>query len=137
MLDILCVHLLSSSNSMCIYMYTMLGFLCYDDGCHLKKFACNSKRKDSTTTSKWISSLDIVVDELHFRGHVDKWCHEHCNPNDFDELNKVHVCVWIFIKWDMGKYPSSKLITSLYMYMYRSTPRFASKCFHGCQSMQE
>ena len=76
--------------------YSILtGFLCYDDGCHLKKFACNSRRKDSTNTSKWISSMNIVVDKLHFRGHTDKWCHENCNPNDFVALEKVliHVCV--------------------------------------------
>ena len=64
-------------------------FLCYDDGCHLKKFACNDKRRDVTKTSKWISTLNIVVDRLHFRGHVDKWCQQNCNPYDHDELRKV------------------------------------------------
>lgn len=72
-----------------------IGFLCYDDGCHLKKFACNKQRRDTTATSKWISSMNIVVDKLHFRGHVDKWCHEHCNPNDFEDLNKV--CLWVHV----------------------------------------
>jgi hypothetical protein len=77
-----------------IHVYMSTGFLCYDDGCHLKKFACNAKRRDSTATSKSISSMNIVVDKLHFRGHVDKWCHEHCNPNDFEDLKSVSVSIF-------------------------------------------
>ena len=66
-------------------------YLCYDDGCHLKKYACNEKRKYVTTTTKWMSEMKIVVDKLHFRGHVDKWCHENCNPHDFDALRTVRI----------------------------------------------
>ena len=76
-----------------MYLICHIGFLIYDDGCHLKKYACNKKRKDITMTSKWMSSMNIVVDKFHFRGHVDNCCHENCNPNDFDALRKVCVRV--------------------------------------------
>ena len=26
---------------------------------------------------------------MHFKGHVDSWCHENCDPNKFKELDKV------------------------------------------------
>ena len=63
----------------------------YDDGCHLKKFATNPVRSTLTNTAKRIGSMEIVVDKMHFRGHVDDWCKCNCNPNDFDELKIVSV----------------------------------------------
>ena len=65
------------------------GYFCYDDACHLKKYACNKQRKDVTPTSKRISMLTIVVDKFHFRRHVDRWCRENCNPYSFPDLNEV------------------------------------------------
>jgi hypothetical protein len=64
-------------------------FLVYDDGCHLLKFATNPMRSGLTTTTQKIAQMTIVVDKMHFRGHVDPWCKAHCNPNDFSELDKV------------------------------------------------
>ena len=66
--------------------FSTTGFICYDDGCHLKKYACNPDRAKLTQTSQKIASTNIVVDKLHFRGHTDKWCQEYCNPHKFDEL---------------------------------------------------
>ena len=60
--------------------------LCYDD--LFKKYALH---KYVTTTTNWMSEMKIVVDKLHFRGHVDKWCHGNCNPHDFDALRTVRV----------------------------------------------
>ena len=34
-----------------------IAHLCFDDGCHLRKFACSDKRKDITKTSKWMSTI--------------------------------------------------------------------------------
>ena len=65
------------------------GVICYDDGCHLKKYA--EKRRDLTETSKQIASYKIAIDKMHFRGHVDKWCLENCNPYKVQELNDVSV----------------------------------------------
>jgi hypothetical protein len=66
---------------------TDLDTICYDDGCHLKKYA--SKRADLTQTLKKISSYNIVIDKMHFKGHVDEWCHTHCNPYQLDHLNGI------------------------------------------------
>ena len=30
----------------------------------------------------------IVVDKVHFSGHVDSWCHQNYNPS-YKELDKV------------------------------------------------
>ena len=46
-------------------------------------------RKDITSTSKKLSEIDMVVDKLHFRNHVDKWCKENCNPYDRKDLEGV------------------------------------------------
>lgn len=64
--------------------------MCYDDGCHLKKYAINPIRVNQTPTASLIASLNIVVDKLHFRGHVGDWCSQHCNPHKFPELEKVY-----------------------------------------------
>ena len=64
-------------------------YICYDDGCHLRKFARNPIRKDLTPTSKKIASLEIVVDKMHMAGHVDKWCMANCDPRNIAELNDV------------------------------------------------
>ena len=66
-----------------------LDFICYDDGCHLKKYAENACRKDATEMTKLISELNIMVDKMHMKGHTDPWCKAHCDPNDFSELNEV------------------------------------------------
>ena len=54
--------------------------ICYDDACHLKKFALNPKRSDLTAISKKMSQMDMVCDKFHFKNHVDAWCKKHCNP---------------------------------------------------------
>ena len=66
------------------------GFICYDDGCHLKKYANNPVRSAATPTAQRISSLTIAVDKFHFSGHTDTWCRQNCNPYSFKELNEVY-----------------------------------------------
>ncbi|CAB3984460.1 Hypothetical predicted protein [Paramuricea clavata] len=64
--------------------------ICYDDACHLLRYAQNPKRLNLTDTSKRIGGTTIVVDKFHFRNHVDEWCKKHCNPykcTDLDEVN--------------------------------------------------
>ena len=36
--------------------------------------------------------MEIVVDKMHFKGHVGDWCKRNCNPNNYLELEEVHVC---------------------------------------------
>lgn len=48
--------------------------LAYDDACHLKKIIMNPIRTEKTEYSKFLTTLRIVVDKMHFANHVDKWC---------------------------------------------------------------
>ena len=64
-------------------------YVCYDDGCHLKKYSTNPCRKDLTATSKKIAQLSIVVDKMHMAGHVDSWCKRNCDPRNFKDLDAV------------------------------------------------
>ena len=63
--------------------------ICYDDGCHLKRFS--SSRAGITVTSKIINECEIVVDKMHFAGHTDSWCHDNCNPYKLEKLNNVRL----------------------------------------------
>lgn len=75
---------------MCIYSsYSNVEFVVYDDACHLKKYCINPVRSGLSVTAALIAQKNIVVDKMHFKGHIDGWCHRHCNPNDFSELNNV------------------------------------------------
>ena len=75
-------------------IFCLQGMICYDDACHLKKFAQNPKRCDLWEVTKLIASKNIVCDKLHFPNHVDKWCQKNCNPYDCLSLK---VCTIEFI----------------------------------------
>ena len=66
-----------------------VGYICYDDGCHLRKFAQNPTRREISPTAVLLASLEIVVDKMHMAGHVDKWCKENCDARSFPELDNV------------------------------------------------
>lgn len=80
--------------------------ICYDDACHLKKFALNPKRSDLTATSKKMSQMHMVCDKFHFKNHVDAWCKKHCNPYTCANLKNINteVCEQLF-SW-LSKYAS-------------------------------
>ena len=59
----------------------VLGTICYDDACHLKRFACNPVRSSLTSTAEQLAMKEIVCDRFHFRNHIDAWCKANCNPN--------------------------------------------------------
>ena len=65
-------------------------FICYDDGCHLQKYARNSSRSDLTPTTTILSQVETVVDKMHFARHMDSWCKTTCDPHLFSDLRKVH-----------------------------------------------
>ena len=67
----------------------MIEYICYDDGCHLKKFAENPCRSAITPTAQKIACTRIVVDKMHMAGHVDKWCKENCDSRKIPDLDKV------------------------------------------------
>ena len=77
-------------------LWLLMGFLitefvCYDDGCHLRRFARNPSRADLTPISKKLATVEIVVDKMHMAGHTDSWCHQHCDPKLFRELDNVRM----------------------------------------------
>ena len=49
-------------------MVHALDFLCYDDGCHLRKFANNPVRSTLTDTTKRIAVMEKFIDKMHFKG---------------------------------------------------------------------
>ena len=75
----------------CTSVSIFIEFICYDDGCHLRKYANNPKRTNLTPTTQRMSELEIVVDKMHMKGHIDKWCKETCDPMSFSDLNDVSV----------------------------------------------
>jgi len=72
--------------------------ICYDDACHLKKFAQNKTRCLLTATSQRMAKMTMVVDRFHFKNHVDSWCKQNCNPYSSDDLQEVNteVCEQLF-----------------------------------------
>ena len=74
-------------------LYYLIEFICYDDACHLKRFAESKKRVGLTEQTKQLAALNIVVDKMHMRGHTDKWCKHNCDPNNFPQLEKVKLCL--------------------------------------------
>ena len=76
---------------MLCYSNCFQEYICYDDGCHLRKFARNEKRKNATPTTEKLATIEIVVDKLHMAGHVDKWCLSNCDPHLFHDLDSVSI----------------------------------------------
>ena len=64
-------------------------YICYDDACHLMKFARNPVRADVTPQCKQLASVQMVVDKMHMRGHTDGWCKNNCDPANVPELKEV------------------------------------------------
>ena len=69
--------------------FTILECICYDDACHLKKYAGNTKRSSSSEIGKLISNMQFSVDKFHFGNHIDRWCKKNCNPYKNDLLRNV------------------------------------------------
>ena len=72
--------------------------ICYDDACHLKKYCMNPKRKSITKVTERLANMNMVIDKMHFRNHVDKWCKANCNPYDRRDLDGVSEIFLQFIQ---------------------------------------
>ena len=97
------------------------GYICYDDGCHLRKFARNPSRKDVTPTAKRLASLEILVDKMHMAGHVNKWCKSSCDARKFTELDNVSLCMLFTVAYApdcVASNPPLNLTLHLYNYVY-------------------
>ena len=66
-------------------------FVCYDDGCHLRRFARNPSRAYLTPISTHLANTEIVIDKMHMAGHTDAWCHQHCDPKLCRQLDNVSI----------------------------------------------
>ena len=53
----------------------------------------NPVQQKVTAVSKRLGKMDMVVDKLQFRNHVDLWCKGNFNPHDQNELREVSVCL--------------------------------------------
>lgn len=84
--------------SVLILIICSAGYICYDDGCHLRRFAQNPSRKDLTPTTNKIASIEIVVDKMHITGHTDKWCLENCDARKYPDLSDVSYRVNVHLK---------------------------------------
>ena len=67
-----------------------IGFICYDDA-YLKKLARHPAGVTLTERSKQLASVEMVVDRMHMKGHVHRWCKEHCDAATIPELSEVCV----------------------------------------------
>ena len=80
---------------MCTYwafllLYINAEYVCYDDACHLRRYANNPARSGLTPYTRMLSSkIELVVDKMHMVGHTDLWCRKYCDPKLFKELENV------------------------------------------------
>ena len=82
--------------SICKYYLFIAEFLCYDYGCHLKKYAINPCRKDVANSYSYCI-VNIVVDKLHMKGHTDSWCKKNCDAKSYRELDNVRACYIAYV----------------------------------------
>ena len=80
---------LSCNNPPLKAIMFLIGFICYDDACHLKRFARDPMWAGITDQGKQPASVEMVVDKMHMKGHVDPWCKMNCDAEIFSELDKV------------------------------------------------
>lgn len=89
-----------------MYFTLCTEFICYDDACHFRRYSRNPSRILYTEQAKQLATVEIVVDKMHMKGHIDPWCLENCNPSKFECLHKVphnvrcwiqvHAFIWFF-----------------------------------------
>ena len=101
----MCIHVTVLTSGFCS------GIICYDDGCHLRKYTRNPIRSQLSVAATKLASLNIVIDKLHFSGHTDAWCHANCNPYDADDLKEV--CMYVQT-YTCAKYMYSHRMTGVY-----------------------
>ena len=68
------------------------GYICYDDGCHLRKFAQNPIRHEVNATSKQLAEENITIDKMYMKGHTDVWCKEHWPKQEAWPWKSVPIC---------------------------------------------
>ncbi|KXJ06830.1 uncharacterized protein LOC114576501 [Exaiptasia diaphana] len=99
--------------------FKMLEYLVYDDACHLRKYAQNPIRSELTEQTKTLRDIEIVVDKMHMRGHVDPWCKKHCDSRKIEELAEVdtEVCEQSFSWLSLYKKMTRKMNQEHFMFL--------------------
>ena len=77
-------------------------FVCYDDACHLKKYAQNRMCRNITGTNQKMADTEMMIDRFHFKNHVDPWCKQPCNPYKSDDI-KVSAITLVISFMSMNK----------------------------------
>ena len=54
----------------------------YDDGCHWWSFVTNPKRSQVSKAAQILAQQDVIIDNMHLRGHKDPSCKELFNPKN-------------------------------------------------------
>ena len=52
----------------------------YDDGCHYHAYATNPSRAKATPSATIVALQDVVIDNMHLKGHTDERCKSKFNP---------------------------------------------------------
>jgi len=98
--------------------FSKTSIICYDDTCHLKKFAHNPVRSTQTAVASRIAEMEILCDRFHFKNHIDVWCRQHCNPHTSENLQNVNteVCEQLF-SW-LSKFGSITKHMNRYRFLF-------------------
>jgi uncharacterized protein (DUF2342 family) len=62
--------MISIMSAIYAVLSSITEYICYDDACHLMKFARNPVRADVTPQCKQLASVQMAVDKMHMRGHT-------------------------------------------------------------------
>ena len=77
-----------------------------------------------------LANVEMVVDKMHMRGHIDEWCKQNCDPRKFDALAKVMVnvnlTILFFLKVDTEV--CEQVFSWLSRYSHR-TPKMSQHTF--------
>ena len=58
-----------------------LEVLVHDDACHLRRFADKRRGHSEMAARLAYPRIQYIIDKMHAKGHVDKWCIENCHPD--------------------------------------------------------
>ena len=58
-----------------------LKLVIHDDACHLRRYADKRKTSSPAAAALAFPAISYVIDRFYFKGHVDPWCKQECNPD--------------------------------------------------------
>ena len=60
-----------------------------------KRYATNPILSTLTATTQKLSTMNFVVDRMHFKGRIDSWCRESCDPDKLEAMKKVLTFIFL------------------------------------------